>query len=214
MGRDTDRLIEALTAELRPVRAMRFGEGVAWVLGALVLTIARVVWTLGLRDDVLAGAPAPMFLIANGLFLLLGMAAATSVVVMGSPQVGNRYDGWKWALAMTGLLPLAALVTASASWADHPDIYQHTHDPYCIVAAVVFGALTAVALVLWLRRGAPASPFRAGLLTGIAAGAIGTFANGLFCPLNGIYHLGFAHSAPVVICGLLGRIVVPRLIRW
>lgn len=214
MGREMDNLIERLAGDLRPVRALRFREGMALVLASVVLTIMLVARFLGLRDDVMAGEPAPLFLISNGLFLMLGLAAATSVVLMGNPQVGNRYDGWKWALATAGLLPIAAAVSALASWSGHPDVIFPQHDPDCITAGVMFGGLTALALVLWLRRGAPASPERAGLLTGIAAGAIGTFADGLYCPLNSIYHLGFAHSAPILICALLGRIAVPPLVRW
>ena len=214
MSRKTDNLIESLTAELKPVRALRFREGVALVLASVVLTVMLVARFLGLRDDVMAGEPAPLFLISNGLFLMLGLAAATSVVMMGNPQVGNRYDGWKWALATAGLLPLAAGVSALASWSGPPDVIFPQHDPACVSAGVMFGGLTALALVFWLRRGAPASPARAGLLTGIAVGAIGTFADGLYCPLNSVYHLGFAHSVPVAICALLGRIFVPPLVRW
>ena len=214
MSRKTDNLIESLTAELKPVRALRFREGVALVLASVVLTVMLVARFLGLRDDVMAGEPAPLFLISNGLFLMLGLAAATSVVMMGNPQVGNRYDGWKWALATAGLLPLAAGLSALASWSGHPDVIFPQHDPACVSAGVMFGGLTALALIFWLRRGAPASPARAGLLTGIAVGAIGTFADGLCCPLNSVYHLGFAHSVPVAICALLGRIFVPPLVRW
>jgi hypothetical protein len=214
MSRKTDNLIESLTAELKPVRALRFREGVALVLASVVLTVMLVARFLGLRDDVMAGEPAPLFLISNGLFLMLGLAAATSVVMMGNPQVGNRYDGWKWALATAGLLPLAAGVSALASWSGHPDVIFPQHDPACVSAGVMFGGLTALALIFWLRRGAPASPARAGLLTGIAVGAIGTFADGLYCPLNSVYHLGFAHSVPVAICALLGRLLVPPLVRW
>lgn len=214
MGHKTNSLIESLTADLKPVRPLRFREGLVLVLAAVALTVALVARFLGLRDDVLAGEPAPLFLISNGLFLMLGLAAATSVVMMGNPQVGNRYDGWKWALAMTGLLPLAAGVSALASWSGHPAVIFPEHDPLCVSAGVMFGGLTALALILWLRRGAPVSRARAGLLTGIAAGAIGTFADGLYCPLDSIYHLGFAHSLPVLIGGFLGRILVPRLIRW
>lgn len=213
-SRETDSLIESLAAELKPVRALRFREGMALVLAAVVLTVMLVARFVGLRDDVMAGEPAPLFLISNGLFLMLGLAAATSVVMMGNPQVGNRYDGWKWALATAGLLPLAAVVSALASWSGHSDIILPRHDPVCVSAGMMFSGLTALVLIFWLQRGAPASPARAGMLTGMAAGAIGIFADGLYCPLNSIYHLGFAHTLPILICALLGRLIVPPLVRW
>ncbi|MCR9180892.1 MAG: DUF1109 domain-containing protein, partial [Erythrobacteraceae bacterium] len=69
-------------------------------------------------------------------------------------------------------------------------------------------------LVGWLRKGAPTSPDRAGLLTGIAAGSLGIFAFSLHCADNDIVHIGLWHSAVVLLMAGLGRAVVPPLVRW
>ena len=210
----TDRLIESLTGQLAPVRALRMRDGLALILAAGALTIAVVLGWLGLRRELLAGEASAMFVIANGLILLLGLAAAVTVVRMGSPQVGNRHEGWKWALAMAGLLPLAAVVRLALHWQGLPQIVTGTQGPDCLLHALGLSLFTAAALVLWLRKGAPASPPLAGLLTGIAAGALGTFAYGLACPVETIYHLGVWHSLPVVLAAVAGKMLVPRLIRW
>ena len=76
------------------------------------------------------------------------------------------------------------------------------------------GLATASVLILWLRKGAPTSPERAGLLTGIAAGSSGIFAFALHCPHNDIAHIGIWHGLVVIISAMAGRAVVPRLIRW
>jgi hypothetical protein len=70
------------------------------------------------------------------------------------------------------------------------------------------------AMVWWLRRGAPVSPQRAGLQTGLAAGALGTFAFGLSCDYDTVAHLGVWHVVPVVLATLAGRLIVPPLVRW
>jgi hypothetical protein len=69
-------------------------------------------------------------------------------------------------------------------------------------------------LVMWLRRGAPTSPERAGLVAGVAAGASGIFAFSLHCQIDDIVHLGLSHSAVVAAMALVGRALVPRLVRW
>lgn len=214
MNTSTDRLIESLADQLTPVRALRMREGLALTLVAGAVTIAVVLGWLGLRRELLAGEASAMFVIANGLILLLGLAAAATVVRMGSPQVGNRHEGWKWALAMAGLLPLAALVRLALHWQELPQITSGIQGPDCLFHALTLSVFTAAALTLWLRRGAPASPPLAGMLTGIAASALGTFAYGLACPVETIYHLGVWHSLPVLIGAVVGRFAITRAIGW
>jgi hypothetical protein len=69
-------------------------------------------------------------------------------------------------------------------------------------------------MVFMLRKGAPTYPERAGWLTGIAAGGLGAFAYNLHCPFNNIVYIGLWYSLALVICALVGRLVVPHLIRW
>ena len=215
MGRDnTDKLIEQLAGELRPVHAMRFREGLGWFGLALTATLAIVLVWLGLRPDVLAGHLSPLFLISQGLFLLLGLAAGTTVLVMANPNVGNRHDGWKWALAMGMLLPAAAIIIAVVNAAQQPAFFLPEHDIFCVVHGLGFGIFTAIVLTLWLRRGAPASPERAGLLAGIASGALGVFAYAFSCAFDSIYHVGFWHAVPVAVAGAIGRLAIPPLTRW
>ncbi len=209
----TDRLIAQLTADLRPVRPLRGKDGLLLVALAGAATLAVVALVLGWRADVRAGEPTGMFIIANGLLLMLGLAAASAVVAMASPQVGNRHDGWRWALAAACLLPLAAVVTAGFAWDTHPLVFGAT-DLSCVLLGALSAVITAAALTFWLRRGAPANPDRAGLLTGLASGAIGTFAYGFHCPVDSIVHLGLAHALPVAVCALVGWLVVGRLVRW
>lgn len=210
----TDILIESLTDQLTPVRALRWRAGLALTCAATTFTIAVVLAWLGLRPELLKGEASGMFVIANGLILLLGIATAVTVVRMGSPQVGNRHDGWKWALAMAGLLPFAAVVRLGLHPVELGQIASGIQGFDCMVHALALSSFTAISLTLWLRKGAPASPALAGLLTGLAAGALGTFAYGLACPVETIYHLGVWHSLPIAIGAMVGRFAITRLINW
>lgn len=214
MPRTSDALIAELVDGLEPVRPMRFGEGILLALAAAGVTVVAVLGLAGLRDDIAAGMVDPMHLIATGLFLGLALAATVTVVVMGRPQVGSDHSGWRWAAAMAGLLPLAGVIVAFARGASAFSGGSMAMGAECFEVGIASSLLVFATLVLWLRRGAPTAPGRAGLVSGIAAGAFGIFTFSLHCPANDIVHIGIWHSAVVLAMGLVGRALVPQLIKW
>lgn len=209
-----DRLIASLTQDLRPVRPVRRAVGGALAFVALLVTVFVVALLEGLGSGVLQGRASAIFLVTNGLLLVLGSASAAAVVTMANPAVGSRHDGPKWAMAALAVLPFAAIVTGLLHRSDPADFIGSAIDWHCFGLGLLYSAIMALALGFWLRRGAPVSPQRAGLLLGIASGATGAFAYGLACPLQTMSHLGIWHVAPVAIAGLLGRFAVPRVLRW
>jgi hypothetical protein len=214
MPRNSDALITELVGDLEPVKPLRFGAGMAATLAAATLSSAVVIALFGLRPDWLEGRVNPMHLLATGLYLGLALAATVTVVVMSRPQVGSDYSGWRWAAAMTGLLPVAGLIVGISRGHDMLAAETMRHGGECLMLGGGASLLVFAMLVLWLRRGAPTAPDRAGLVAGVAAGAFGIFAFSLHCPDNDIVHIGIWHSAVVLAMAGLGRITVPRLIRW
>ncbi|WP_337848271.1 DUF1109 domain-containing protein [Sphingomonas sp.] len=214
MSRDTNSLIADLVGGLEPIRPLRFSSGLGFALGGLGVILSVVALLFGIRPDVLVGSFDPVFLLATGLFLLLGLAASATVIVMSRPHVGSDHSGWRWAAAMTALLPLAAIITGIARGPAVLSATEAEHGLDCLMAGSALGLLIAAVLVWWLRRGAPTSPERAGLLTGIAAGSFGIFAFSFHCQYNDIVHIGLWHGLAVVVSAALGRLIVPRLIRW
>lgn len=213
MNRANQALIAELTEDLHPVRAMKARDGLLLAGLAGAITVLAVWMAAGLWDGAVTGKASAFFLITNGLLLMLGIAAVSAVVSLASPAVGNRQEGPKWALAMIMVLPLAGLFAA----VQRGQGLGAAVDPYafhCLISGTAASALTFVALAYWLRRGAPVSIQTAGLFAGIAAGAIGSFAYGLSCPIDGITHLGLWHVFPVAIAGIIGRALLPRIIRW
>lgn len=214
MPRTSDALIAELVDGLEPVRPLRFGEGLLLALAAAGVTAVAVLGTYGLRDDLAAGLVDPMHLIATGLYLGLALAATATVVVMGRPQVGSDHSGWRWAAAMAGLLPVAGVIVAAVRGTSVLSAEGLEMGQECLAVGIVSSLLVFTMLVLWLRRGAPTAPGRAGLVAGIASGAFGVFTFSLHCPANDIVHIGIWHSAVVLAMGLAGRTLVPRLIKW
>lgn len=211
---ERDDFIDALVGDLRPVRAMRARDGLALAALAGAATVGLTIALLGLRPDVAAGNFQPLFLFANGLLLAVGLGSAFAAVRMGMPRVGQSSHGWKWVVAMAGLLPVAALIMLASRTEAMPAALVTSHEIKCVVMGLLLGLLTATVLVMWLRRGAPTSAGRAGLLVGLASGSVGMLAFAFHCPVDSFYHVGLWHALPVVLGGVIGRLVVPGLIRW
>ena len=214
MAHDTNHLIAGLVEDLKPASPLRFGRGIALMLAALVLTVGLATLGFGVRDDVATGHPDTMFILAGGIFLLLGLACMAACVAMSSPRVGSGRNGWGWAAAMASLLPLSAVVVAMIEGRPAWQASEPDHGVLCMAFSVALGLIVGIALTAWLQRGAPASPERAGLLTGIAAGAAGVVAFTFVCPINSIMHIGLCHGMAVTVSALAGWLIVPRLVRW
>ncbi|RDS78475.1 DUF1109 domain-containing protein [Alteriqipengyuania lutimaris] len=192
---------------------MRRRQGLALVAAGLGLTVILVAGVLGSWRAALAGHASPEFYIVNAMLLVLGAAAASAAVAMAAPQVGNRQDGARWGLAMVAILPLVAIGVALSQGLSAREMIDE-HAARCVAWGTASGLLVFAALGGWLRRGAPVSIEAAGLYSGVAAGALGSFACGLSCPIDDMVHLGLWHVAPIPLAGLAGRLILPRLIRW
>lgn len=214
MNSDNDRLINELAASLRPMSPMRQRNGQIMIFGALLLTVVIGLLVFGLTIEAVDSMADPLFVIVNGLLLLLGAATALTVIAMAQPQVGSDHTAPFWAMTTVTLLPIAAAGAAILAPDAHQTGHIHDADIFCFGLGSAFAMITAAMLLFWLRRGAPASPERAGLFLGVASGAMGSFAYGLFCPIASIGHLGIWHVLPVLFWGVIGRIAVPKLIRW
>jgi hypothetical protein len=206
-------LIQDLVDDLKPVRAIRPFRPVATSMAITGIALAMVVFFLGPREDILAGRPDPMFLLRSGILLLLGFANAYAAINMASPAVGRHNESWQIAVAAALLFPLAAMIVAiSAGVTNAVDAAQNGME--CLQMSLVGGLATAIPMVLHLRRGAPTSPERAGWLTGIASGGLGAFAYNFHCPFNDLIYTGIWYTLAVGVCAVMGRLLVPRLIRW
>lgn len=213
LGKNTD-LIAGLVADLQPVTPLHQRYGMALAVLTLSGGAAGMIGLFGLRPDLGAGQPDAMVLISAGLFLVLALASAWAVVDAARPYVGVRREGWGWTALMAAVLPVAALGLIASDWLRGAPNALELDGIACMRAGLGWGLLTASALVLWLRRGAPSRPARVGLLTGVAAGAAGIFAVTLYCPHNDLVHIGIWHGLTVVLAGVLGRLAIPRLIAW
>lgn len=212
MRPDTDTLIAGLVGELSPTQPIRLRHGAFVFAGAAGMTLLAVTIGLGVRTDLATGTFDPIFLVANGLFLVLAISSAVTAIVMFRPQMGSRHLGWVWAAAMVAVLPASAVLMQILQ----PDsLKQQTPDGLtCLITSASLGLIATAGLTAWLRRGAPTSPERAGLLAGIAGGAMGAFSFAFHCPCDDLFHVGVWHASAVLLGALVGRFGASRFLRW
>lgn len=214
-ARSRDDLIASLTEDLTPVKRVKPAEGIVLIAFAAVLASIASIAAHDWWDGLLTGEASGYFIITHGLLLVLGAVSTTALVSGALPRVGSRADAPLWGAIMLGILPLGAVISLISTPGSHAN--EGLNDPVaymCTTASLAAGALVLVAATLWLRRGAPVSIERSGWLAGLAAGSLGTLAYGITCPLDTFSHVGLWHVAPVAIGAVIGRLVVPPLIRW
>jgi len=212
--------LQALVDDLQPVTPIRPRDGLALAVAMALVSAFVVVVTKGVRNDLLLGAPHPMFFLRGATLLLVGAASAYAVMAGSRPEIGAR-DGramWRWVLLAALLFPVAALFNVATNMPGNADEARALFAPSVGAECLTLSGLCALAIgsamVLWLRRGAPSDPRRAGLLVGLAAGGFGAAAYSLLCPMNGIVYIGTWYTLAVALCALAGRLVVPPLLRW
>lgn len=207
--------IDALVADLQPVRPVRSREGAALLIVAAGLVSTAAALQYGLRADLAAAAPQPMVVLRLGTLLLLGLATGMAAIASARPGVGRSRTGWQWALAAALLFPVAAAIAlAWNNGAIPPGAMAPDYGQACLTISLVLALFVGGALTVWLRQGASVRPGLTGWLTGIAAGSFGTLAYSLHCPMNNIYYIGFWYSLAVGLAAVTGRLIVPRLLRW
>ncbi len=206
--------IDALVSDLRPVRRVAPRDGMAITLGLTAVALAVVVARYGLRADIAAGHPAPMVVLRTGALLLLGFASALAATAAARPAVGPVNNGWLWALGAALLFPASAVFVVLNDGMVPVNAIMRPLPVYCLAISSAAALTIGAGLTLWLRRGAVVAINRTAWLVGLAAGSFGTFAYSCHCPSVSLHYVGLWYSLAVGVSAVLGRLIVPRLIRW
>jgi len=210
----TNRQIDRLVADLVPVSRIRARTGLLIVAAAMLLAFMVTVPIFGVRPDVAALRPAEMVLLRSGALLLMGVAAAWAVIASSSPGVGSRRDGWRWALAAALLFPATSLALVLGGTPFPDGVLHASSAPWCLGISLASALTIGSMLTAWLRRGAVTELNRAGWLTGLAAGGLGTFVYNLGCASNSVHYVALWYGLAVGISAVAGRLLVPRALRW
>jgi hypothetical protein len=203
-----------LVAELAPVKPL--ADWRAWLVTAIVVAAAMVVigMSLGIRRDFLAMQPNPIAVVRSGTLLLLGVIAGAGAIASARPWIGGIRSGWKVALAAATLFPLAAIFRIATDPVGAKQAILSPSAIECLTVSLTVALALATVFTAWLRRGAPASPERSGLLAGLAAGALGGFAYSIRCPYSDLAYIGIWYPLVVTTAAIAGRVIISRFVRW
>ena len=184
MVRETERLIERLAAEARPVRRLRpppLRAGL-W-LAAVAAALAAALLLFAHLDVFARRAQDPKLALELAGTLLTGIFAVIAAFELSLPD-----RSWRWAL-----LPLPALCLWIASsgyscwrhWisfgGDGWDIGESWH---CLRFILGVSVPLALSLILLLRRAAPLEPVRVAAMGGLGVAAVAAFALQFFHPFD------------------------------
>lgn len=211
---NTARLIEALSADVGPVRRAPLAKTLSWVmvLGA-VIAVCVMLATVGPRPGL---ADAPVHFLALKLFFTMSLAIIGGVVLFSAMHPGrdlrklSRYLFLP--LGVVGLAGVVALsLTPSAAWGE---MVLGTHWAMCVVCIPLFATLPFALLIWGLRRGAPTELERTGAIAGLVAGALGAAAYSLHCPDDSLPFVAIWYAGSILLCGVVGKSLGRALLRW
>lgn len=213
---DTDKLIEALGRDARPVRPLRMpGRRLLGWLAVSMAAVAAVVTMMGLRPDLAAKFGDGFFTIQQLGSLATAIAAAIAALAVGVP--GEP----KWKLWLPAA-PLAVWVASLGHqcWQEWVRFgaggMEFRPDFVCIPGIAMIGIVPALAMVVMLRRGAPLHPRLSIVLGTLAAGALANFGLRLFHATDAalmvlVWQFGSV-ALFTALAGLEGRRLLPRAI--
>ena len=211
----TQRLIDDLAEGLRPVppRAVERRIGAALALG-MVISVALVTVTLGIRHDLMAALQGSVFwmksLYVGSLALLAGLAS----VRMARP--GTAPPRWLW-LSILPVMVIAALAgsdmmhTPREGWSA---LWLGQSWKVCPFLVLGLSIPIFVTLMRTLKKLAPTNLRATGALAGVTAGASAALVYCLHCPESTAGFLLVWYSGGIALAGLIGAALGPRVLRW
>ncbi|MEY2930479.1 MAG: hypothetical protein RL033_1228 [Pseudomonadota bacterium] len=200
----TEALIQALVADVRPVRRLPRARQrcVNWLGLGAVLVVASAS-ALGLRPDLAAKAQDVVFLGENAALLLVCLLAARGAFQLSVPEEARSASTYAQPLLALGLAAgLVVLRGHSATVGTlEPEL---SHGLSCIQRSAGLGALPVLAGWAMLRRAAPLQQRWVGLFLFLSAFSLATIGTQVLCNADGALHLLLWHYLPLLLAGLAG----------
>jgi hypothetical protein len=211
----TSDLIENLTTDLSPVSRHARSARVALALaGGMVIALAVLSLTLGLRGD-LGEALFAMTFWRKGLFALGALAGALALCLRLARPEGA--PGALPGILAAPFLILGALALFEIQSAPSGARMELWLGRSALVCPWLIGGLAIPAFVgiLWaLRQFAPTRPRLAGFSAGCLAGAGAAVVYAMHCQEYAASFVATWYSAGILLPGVVGLVIGPRVLRW
>lgn len=211
----TDRLIELLAADLKPIDRNR-------LMHALIFAVAiGLVGSFGVMfiftvppHDWLGGRP--LLRLSMRLIFGLSVIATGGLLVDHLARPAVKPSSF---LALTSFPVGAAIALVLLAYAlTHQfvlgSIISHRELGECLVYVPLFSAVPFAAIIHALRKGAPTDLERAGVAAGLFACGLGIAACAVPCAGEPFPHVAVWHALAIQISAELGAKLGPHLLRW
>ena len=215
---NTDRLIEILSANMEPTRRGQFGKTLtlAMVTGGAA-AFGLMLATVGPRPDLGSTAHLEWLALKLGFALSVIGAGAPPLLRSTRPGLENKTT---WPVVFVPFLAAIAVAIATLllvspqAWRGMLLGARTVSSARCFLCIPFFAAIPFSALIWAIRKGAPTRLKLYGAIAGIVAGGFGAAAYGLSCTSDTIPFVAIWYSAAIMLCGVVGAHLGPRLLRW
>jgi hypothetical protein len=211
---NADATIRRLVDDLRPVR--RPPSAPARIMRWCVVVLAMMVFEIGValaRGTELQSVTGAASLSRAILPLVLALVAGAAALQLSIP--GRAHRPWLAAAWLLIALWGGVLASAVASGAPAPLAAWMAGPGAKCAAHVAASAVPAGLALLWfVRAGAPLDGARTGILLALAASASGAAATQLTCPNHAAEHVLLWHAGAVVVIAMSGSATGRWLTAW
>lgn len=211
----TIELIDSLSANLEPtasgaaLRRLMLGG----MIGTAVAALGILAW-LGTPLSAVGATGIPPFTMKLSFVIALAGVSGILLFISGRPgqHVGRR---WLWlvlppgVVAVTAMMELASLPPAARDDALFGSTWQT-----CLIAVSLLSIPIFLGIVWGFRKLAPTRLRLAGLLAGLTAGSASAILYALYCPETTATFLVSWYTLGILVAGIAGALVGPRLLRW
>lgn len=211
---NTDQLISALVADVKPVRRLLdpLQRATLWVAVALVCISLGLLY-FGVRRDIASAWYDVTFILR---LILLASTMWLAVVASFRLAVPGR-DTRAWS-RWWPIIGIAALVALAAGEVITGALFGDMGSPLrgwtCVRKVAFVGAVPATLAVILIQRAEAVEPKWTALLGVLAAGAAGALTSELACPIRAPIHIMLWHVMPVALSAGIGAVVGSILLAW
>jgi hypothetical protein len=209
----TDALIDRLSAQAEPPRAVVATLLLGVGAGAAVSFAAMVLW-LGIRPDIAQAIATPGYWMKFFYTLLFAALGLWTLERLARPGTTARRQAVFAALPFAAVALMGAMRLGMAPAASRMPMMMG-HSSHVCPWRIAILALPIFAGAFWaLRRLAPTRPVPAGLCAGLAAGAAGAFVYAFHCDESTAPFIALWYSLGIALVGLGGAALGRFALRW
>ena len=211
----TDRLLDQLVGDLKPVRRRSAGVDAAVLVLAAGAELVLVLGLGAMRADMPAAMGQPSFWWKLGSLGVIALVGGAVAILSFDPIVSPR-RGLRWLVALFALSLLGGWIIDAAN-GGLPALAARLdwqNGLGCVAKVVVLSVPALTGFGLLMRRGAATDAAGSALASGIAAAAWGAFVFVFACPFDDALYIAVWYAVGCGIVTGFARLALPRLARW